>query len=85
MTNDPYKIAFIERLEFVKSEGTRLRPTGSQINDVEYRIGYFIVARNGKWWFGQFAPFIPADDFQPLLQLARDEGTLLDDLDIRRR
>src|SRR5205814_634700 len=33
--NDAYKIAFIERLEFVKSEGTRLRPTGSQINDVE--------------------------------------------------
>jgi hypothetical protein len=82
-TNDPHKIAFIERLRLEEIQGKRFRLSGTQIGDVEYRIAYYTVARNGKWRFGQFALFIPSDDLGPLLQLARDEGTLLEDLEIR--
>jgi hypothetical protein len=84
-SNYPYKVAFVERLRMEAVSGTRLRQSGAQIGDVEYRIGYYTVARNGHWWFGQFALLIPKADLRPLLQLARDEGTLLDDLEIHAR
>ena len=44
---------------------------------VEYRFGYYTVSRTDKWWWGQYAPFIPAEDLVPLLKQARDERTLL--------
>ncbi len=42
-----------------------------------HRIGYYIVSSTGKWWWGQFAPFIPEADLGPLMEQARREGTLL--------
>jgi hypothetical protein len=46
---------------------------------------FYTIARNGKWWFGQYALFVPSDDLAPLLQQARDEETLLNDLHIRKK
>jgi hypothetical protein len=58
----------IERLRLERVEGERLYTGGAQPDDIEYRFGYYTVARNGKWWRGQSAPFIPEGDVLPLLQ-----------------
>jgi hypothetical protein len=76
-TNYPSKVFMVERLRLERVEGERLRPEGAQLGDCEYRVGYYVIARSGKWWWGQYAALIPEDDFGPLLKQARDEGTLL--------
>ena len=47
----------------------------------EYRIGYYIVGKNGnktnKWTWGQFCPFIPTEDLPKLIEKAKNEGTIL--------
>jgi hypothetical protein len=47
----------------------------------EYRLGYFIVGKNGRaagrWVWGQYSPMIRAQDLMPLLVTALGEGTLL--------
>jgi hypothetical protein len=75
--NYPQKIFIVERLRLVEVEGDRLREGGAQEGHREYRLGYYTVSRTGKWWWGQFAPFIPEDDLWPLLDEARRDGTLL--------
>jgi hypothetical protein len=81
-SNLPEKILAFERLRLLRRAETTAYSGGAMDGDFEYRIGYYIVARTGKrsgrWWWGQFAPFIPAQDFVPLLDQARSEGTLLD-------
>lgn len=79
-SNHPGKVLVVERLRYDRwepaapgAEPSRVRQPG----DIEYRMGYFIVSRAGKWWWGQFAPFIPSQDFEELIQKARDEGTIL--------
>jgi hypothetical protein len=79
-TGDNHKIAFIERLRLKEITGKRFRGDGSKVGAVEYRVGYYIVNRKGKWHFGQFALMLPTTDLLLLLQQARDEGTLLADL-----
>jgi hypothetical protein len=71
------------RIRLERVDGTRLRTGGAQVGDVEYRLGYYTVARNGKWWWGQYAVMIPEEDLVPLLQQARSERTLLNDFDVR--
>lgn len=76
-SNFPYKVFVVTRQRLERIEGDRLRPGGAQLDDVEYRLGYYTIARNGKWWWGQYAMMIPAEDLGPLLRQAREEGTLL--------
>jgi hypothetical protein len=42
-----------------------------------YRFGYYTVARNGKWRWGQYALMVREDELEPLLRQAREEGTIL--------
>jgi hypothetical protein len=76
-SNHPEKVLMIERLRLARVEGKIRRGSGAQRGSREYRFGYYIVSRTGKWWWGQYAPFIPEPDLQPLLAQARAEGTLL--------
>lgn len=82
-SNYPEKVDVVMRIRLERVDGTRLRAGGAQVGDVEYRLGYYTVARNGKWWWGQYALMIPQEDIGPLLQQARSEGTLLDDFNVR--
>jgi hypothetical protein len=84
--NYPRKVFLLERIERVgwepSSEGARPIVSMTEeemVRHYEYRFGYFVVSpKRNKWWWGQSAPFIPADDWRELLQLARAEGTLLE-------
>lgn len=44
------------------------------------RIGYYIIGKkpkmNGKWVWGQYCPFIIANDLKNLINKAEDEGIL---------
>jgi hypothetical protein len=77
----PGKVFLFERLEWdawePASAGDQPIVPGMEKGMTQYRIGYFVVSpiRN-KWWWGQSAPFIPADDLRELLALAKEEGTL---------
>jgi hypothetical protein len=82
-SNYPQKVDVVMRIRLKRVEGTRFYAGGAQVGDVEYRLGYYTVARNGKWWWGQYAVMIPEEDLVPLLQQARSEGTLLHDIDVR--
>jgi hypothetical protein len=87
--NYPGKVFLLERLEFQRCEPAE---DGAQpiVPDVEhgyaeYRIGYFVVSPlRKKWWWGQSAPFIPAEDWHELIDLAVREGTLLPDASLAR-
>jgi hypothetical protein len=73
------KVFVLERWEWVRQEGTV--PISRTVGKVEYRLGYFIVAKNGRsaghWVWGQFCPLIPAEDVSRLLGLATKQGTLV--------
>ncbi|MSQ34132.1 MAG: hypothetical protein EXR60_06950 [Dehalococcoidia bacterium] len=81
-TNYPEKVFVIERLRLFGFEGTVWRPREmvEDKGDIEYRLGYFIKARNGKvagkWVWGQYCPLVPAPDFWPLMEQAVAEGTI---------
>jgi hypothetical protein len=80
-TNHPMKIFVVMRMRLVEAVGERFHgEAGAHVGAVEYRFGYYIVARNGKWWWGQYALIIPREDLLPLLAKARREGTLLEDI-----
>lgn len=70
-----------ERLRHAEVIGLRAITGGAQVGDIEYRFGYYVVGRigraAGRWTWGQFAPFIPREDLDVLLDKARAEGTLL--------
>jgi hypothetical protein len=78
-SNLPQKVYVVMRIRLERVEGTRFYEGGAQVGDIEYRLGYYTIARNGKWWWGQYALMIPHADFAPLLEQARSEGTLLGD------
>jgi len=82
-SNYPEKVFIIERVRFVGTDG-EISSNHRENSRVEYRIGYFIVGkignRNGIWTWGQYCPFIPAEDFHKLIKKAIDEGTILNDI-----
>jgi hypothetical protein len=79
-SNLPNKVFSVERLCLVRVDGTRLQAGGAQVDAREYRFGYWIVSRHDRWWWGQFAPFIPEQDLAALLDQARQGGTILPDM-----
>ncbi len=79
--NLPEKVFVIERLVRKSTEGDVVHRRTRKIGEIEYRIGYFIVGKNGfltgKWAWGQFCPLIPANDLLKLLKKAQQERTIL--------
>jgi hypothetical protein len=46
---------------------------------VELRFGYYIIGQRegrtrGKWCWGQYAPMLPASDFEALVKMATEKG-----------
>jgi hypothetical protein len=79
-SNNPQKVLLIERLRwegFVPNTPDDLPRRDREPDEISYRIGYCVVSRSGRWWWGQFAAMIPKDDLDALIALAREEGTLL--------
>jgi hypothetical protein len=77
-SNHSKKVFIWMRQSLVKIEGEQHHVgEGAKVGDIEYRLGYYTVARNGRWWWGQYALMIPAADFVPLVEQAKSEGTLL--------
>jgi len=77
----PEKVFLIERLRKVEILGKISHPKSNAIGDIEYRIGYFMVGKNGRmngrWLWGQFCPLIPQEDFDMLINKARKDNTIL--------
>ena len=75
------KVFLVERLRLKEILG-KAAHTSAKVGNVEYRIAYYIIAKNGKrkgkWSWGQFCPFIPQEDFNKLMDKARNEGTIID-------
>ncbi len=73
------KVFVVERPRKEGREGSLAREFRD--GEIEYRIGYFIIGKNGKlrdrWAWGQFCPLIPAQDLRKLVEKAEREGTIL--------
>ena len=77
-TDYPQKVFVLMRIRLAEVHGERFYDNGEPIGVIQYRLGYYTIARNGRWWWGQYAMMIPREDFAPLLRKAREEGTLLE-------
>lgn len=79
--NLPEKVFVIERLKKESYKGKLAYPKNWKPGAIEYRIGYYIIGRigntAGKWRWGQYCPFIPAEDLAELLEHARKEGVIV--------
>src|SRR5205823_5387510 len=75
--NLPEKVHVIERFRYRELHGTKKHAGGAKPGDIEYRIGYWTVRRNGTWGWAQYALLIPPADLKVLLAKARREKTLL--------
>lgn len=78
--NYPEKVFVIERLK--KESFFDGQPkNNNELGNTEYRIGYYIVGKIGKakdkWVWGQFCPLIPVEDFDQLIQKAKQDKTIL--------
>jgi len=75
------KVFVIERLRRKGYEGQTEGQKQWGKGDIEYRFGYYVVGKigraKGRWVWGQFCPFIPAEDLKNLLRKAEKEGTIL--------
>lgn len=78
--NNTEKVFVVERLELLEVQGKTASRTIKKIGDTEYRIGYYIVGKNGhlknKWAWGQFCPMIPHKDFERILARAKQNETI---------
>ena len=76
------KVFVFERLRKAEYEGELENKDSYKVDDIEYRIGYFIIGAigrtKGKWVWGQYCPIIPSDDFVPLVQRAMIDKVLLE-------
>ncbi len=75
------KVFIVERLKKETFDGEIAYKESWSKGDIEYRIGYYIIGRIGrakdKWVWGQFCPLIPQEDFEKLIQKAKQEKTIL--------
>lgn len=79
--NLPEKVFLIERLRKHGYSGELAHMNFWKKDEVEYRIGYYIVGKighaKGRWICGQFCPFIPEKDFVKLMEKAHEEKTII--------
>jgi hypothetical protein len=75
------KVFVVERIRRVRIDGRAVHAKTAKTGDVEYRIGYYVIGRNGskkgRWTWGQFCPLIPQRDFSKLIKKATREGTIV--------
>jgi len=75
------KVFIIERLRNHSHSGDLIHKGAWNKEDIEYRIGYFIVGKNGRakghWVWGQFCPLIPEKDLEKLMKKAKKEKTII--------
>ncbi len=75
------KVFILERLRKVRYTGKLAHRESWKRNEEEYRIGYFIIGKNGsakgRWVWGQFCPLIPVLDFSKLISKAKKEKVIL--------
>ncbi len=80
-TNLKQKAFLIERLRLADIKG-RVSYRRIKEGAIEYRIGYYIVGKNGsrkgQWTWGQFCPLIPRHDLNKLFKKAKRDGVILD-------
>lgn len=78
-SNYEEKVFVIERLRREGMIGETAHKHVTNV-DVEYRIGYYVVGKignkAGRWTWGQYCPFIPVEDFEKLIMLAREKGVI---------
>ena len=74
------KVFVIERLRRIEIRGKTSHEL-LKIGDVEYRIGYYMIGKNGRvngrWTWGQYCPLIPQEDFKKLIDKATKEGVIV--------
>jgi len=62
----PGKVIFLQRIQFEND------------SRIELRLGYYIMGKKpsnaGKWVWGQYAPMMPAKDFQAIVRKAIEKG-----------
>lgn len=75
--NSPDKYLTLEILKFTRSEGELI---GSPC-EIQYRFGYYMrckVSKGNKrlnqWVWGQYCPIMPIEDFNKLMNLAKEKG-----------
>lgn len=78
--NSTEKYFMFERLKRIRIDGEKAN-SKLKIADIEYRISYYIVGKNGtkkdKWTFGQFCPTIPPQDFEKLIEKAKHDKVII--------
>jgi len=78
--NLPEKVFIIERLKLEEMKDPITNKSFNKLGDIEYRICYYIVGKNGKasnkWVWGQFCPMVPQKDYDKLFKKAKREGTI---------
>ena len=73
----------VERLKYLHFEGDKkgiANPISAKSGEIEYRFCYYVVGKigrmNGKWTWGQYCPMIPAQDYEKLMQHAKEGGVI---------
>ena len=61
----PHKLIYLQKIEFESKK-------------IELRLCYYIIGKlpkmKGKWVFGQYATFLPEEDFKKIINKARKKG-----------
>jgi hypothetical protein len=65
------KVYTYERLRLVELRGKPHHAGGSRVGDFVERLGYWTVAKNRSWWWGQSAPMFRQGDLKKLMTRAR--------------
>lgn len=76
------KVVFIQRIELLGILGGR-KGIGAKVGDVEYRVGYYMRDKRGKWIFSRNPAHLTPDDRKALERKAVAAGTILREHAIR--
>ena len=74
--NMPTKAFVLEELEIDDPKDIKDHiPEYKMSGNVELRFGYYIISpKAGRWLWGQYCPFIPPEDFEMVLEKAKEHG-----------
>jgi len=68
-SSNPQKLIILQKIQFDDSL------------KIEFRLAYYIIGKKpkmaGKWVFGQYATFMPIEDFQFIMNAAKQKGWLM--------
>ena len=73
--NYPQKAFVLEEFETYPEEIKKHVPKYEGGSDIELRFGYYIISpKTKRWMWAQFCPMIPKDDFNDLIEKAKEKG-----------